>query len=78
MLSSCLGLLLGCASNEQTPEQRLAAKKARIHCKSEAPTGSIRRVSRCRSPAQIRAEREAAQEAMSNRTSVSAGSMEGQ
>ena len=66
-------LLVGCASADRTPEEQAAANKVRKNCTKEAPMGSIRRVSRCRSDAQIRAEREAAQEAYRNRTTVSGG-----
>ena len=52
--------LFGCSSTERTPEEIAAAAKARNQCVKEAPMGSIRRVSRCRSEAQVRAEREAA------------------
>lgn len=69
------GLLLvyGCASTERTPEEVAAAAKVRNQCSKEAPMGSIRRVSRCRSEAQTKAEREAAQEAMRSRTTITGG-----
>ena len=54
-------------------EEIAAAAKARNQCVKEAPMGSIRRVSRCRSEAQVKAEREAAQEAMRNRTTITGG-----
>ena len=75
MLMVFLGILVlfGCSSPERTPEEVAAAAKARNQCVKEAPMGSIRRVSRCRSEAQVRAEREAAQEAMRNRTTITGG-----
>jgi hypothetical protein len=61
-----------------TPEEIAAAKSARKHCTDSAPTGSLRRVSRCRSAAQLKAEREAAQESLRNRSTVSGGGGESQ
>ncbi len=66
-----VALMSACASTERTPEQIAASKAARKVCSEEAPTGSLRKRSRCRSAAQIQKEREAAQEAMRNRTSLS-------
>ena len=74
----CVSLLCACASSDRTPEQLAATKSARKHCSESAPTGSLRRVSRCRSAAQLKAEREAAQESLRSRTSVSGGGGESQ
>ncbi len=71
-------VVAGCSSAERTPEQIAAAKSARKHCKDEAPTGSLMRRSRCRSSAELKREREAAQEAMRNRSTVSGGGPESQ
>ena len=74
----CVSLLCACASSDRTPEEIAAAKSARKHCTDSAPTGSLRRVSRCRSAAQLKAEREAAQESLRNRSTVSGGGGESQ
>lgn len=74
----CMSLLCACTSSERTPEEIAAAKTARKHCTNSAPTGSLRKVSRCRSAAQLKAEREAAQESLRNRSVVSGGGGESQ
>jgi hypothetical protein len=74
----CVSLLCACASTERTPEEIAAAKSTRKHCTDSAPTGSLRKVSRCRSAAQLKAEREAAQESLRNRSILSGGGGESQ
>ena len=73
ILFICALFLFGCASSQQSPEQAAAAAKARKQCKSEASTGSIRRVSRCRSQAELDREQRKAQDAWQNRSVVSGG-----